>query len=656
MGIYAIEEHFDKITLANNQLREGIIISLDSQKIGNDSRRNYIDKRFNLRGYEIGRKVNVFEEENILANPLLKEQYIYASALLKGYINGEYSLSEVFEVDKLGKFIAIADLLGGHHAMHWNNLRFYYNPITKRLIPIGFDTDSGKKLSWLGGLSLQTGTFYNALKEPILAKEYLKFLEKFSNKEYLENIFENNEKFFKNRISQLHRSFPWSKNLEEYKKNIYYNQDYIKQKLNPIKPLNIYFETLENGNLYLVFENNSYFPIQINNLFLNKRNLNLSKDNLTIPSREISKPYLHKINLNLKDIYKYNNNKISDYSISYRILGTNKLLYSNINNVPFGETKLEEDLLKKKDTLKEFNFINRDDKNKTVLIKKGEWIIDKPLIIPPNYKLTVDKGVNIILEKNGIIISKNGINLMGTKNDPILIKSQNNGLGIFVNNSKSKSYLNNVNFRNLSNPIENALGITGAISFYESDVEIKNCIFENNNSEDSLNIVRSKFLIKDSKFLNTRSDAIDIDFGEGKLENIMFNNIGNDAIDISGTELNADKIIISGAGDKGISIGEGSKLDATNISINNAGIAIASKDGSEVIANSVYIKSSKIGFATYMKKPEYGPAYMNINSNSGSADFDVSNLYLLESQSSFVIDNYRYPVNSENIYKKLYKE
>ena len=105
-----------------------------------------------------------------------------------------------------------------------------------------------------------------------------------------------------------------------------------------------------------------------------------------------------------------------------------------------------------------------------------------------------------------------------------------------------------------------------------------------------------------------------------------------------------------------ISVGENSKVNLKDINGIKSSVGIASKDGSEVTANSVYIKSSKIGFATYMKKPEYGPAYMNINSNSGSADFDVSNLYLLESQSSFVIDNYRYPVNSENIYKKLYKE
>ena len=116
------------------------------------------------------------------------------------------------------------------------------------------------------------------------------------------------------------------------------------------------------------------------------------------------------------------------------------------------------------------------------------------------------------------------------------------------------------------------------------------------------------------------------------------------------------KIIIDGAGDKGISVGERSEFRGENIFIRNALIGIASKDSSEVIADSVSISSTKIGFATYQKKEEFGPSYMNINSNKGTSNFDVSDLYLLENNSSFVIDKYRFPINSENIYEKLYKK
>tara|TARA_B100001989_G_C24545401_1_gene470385 strand:+ start:704 stop:3364 length:2661 start_codon:yes stop_codon:yes gene_type:complete len=656
MGVYAIEEHFDKITIANNRLREGIIIALDENKWWDQTRRKYSEKRLEMKGYEIDRKVKVFDEKKVFDDSSLENQYIYASSILKGYINGKFTLSEVFEIDKLGRFLAIADLLGGHHAMHWNNLRFYYNPITKKLTPLGFDSDSGKKLTTLNGLSLHTGTFYNALKDPKLAKEYLSLLEKFSNQKYLENLFMNNEKYLKNAISQIHRSYPFTNDLRQYKKNIFHNQGFIKQNLDPIEPINIYLDKIDNNFISLTIENNSYFPIEIKNLLFNKKEIYRSEEDLIIPSRDISSTTEHKIILNSKDFNDFNNHNLSNYKVSYKILGTKKLLYSNINKITISnELPIKDNLYIKKDTLNSFNFVFNDEVNKIALIKKGTWIIDKPLIIPSNYMLKVNKGANIIFRNKGIIIAKNGINFLGTENDPISVTAENDGLGIIVKNSKTKSNLKNVIFKNLSNPTEKGLGITGAITFYESDVGIEDCIFENNNSEDYLNIIRSEFLIKNSRFFKTRSDAIDIDFGIGSLENIVFKDIGNDALDISGTKLNAKRILIDGAGDKGISIGESSKFNGDNIAISNVGIGIASKDGSEVTANSVNLKDSKIGFATYIKKPEYGPAYMNINSKSGKTNFNVSNLYLLESKSSFVIGSYRLPVNSKNIYQNLYK-
>ena len=53
------------------------------------------------------------------------------------------------------------------------------------------------------------------------------------------------------------------------------------------------------------------------------------------------------------------------------------------------------------------------------------------------------------------------------------------------------------------------LNLTGAMTFCESDVGL-NKVFSNNKSEDSLNIIRSKFQLNNSKFSNTFSDAIDI--------------------------------------------------------------------------------------------------------------------------------------------------
>ena len=95
----------------------------------------------------------------------------------------------------------------------------------------------------------------------------------------------------------------------------------------------------------------------------------------------------------------------------------------------------------------------------------------------------------------------------------------------------------------------------GAINFYNSLVEIDKCNFKFINSEDALNVISSKFTIKDSFFQENSSDAIDIDFSDGQIENIKLKIIGNDGIDISGSKVNLQKIDLSNIGDKSLSVG-----------------------------------------------------------------------------------------------------
>ena len=58
---------------------------------------------------------------------------------LEAFRSGQKKLSEVIEVEEFARFMAISDLLQCHHASVWKSLRFYYNPITTKLHPIGFD-------------------------------------------------------------------------------------------------------------------------------------------------------------------------------------------------------------------------------------------------------------------------------------------------------------------------------------------------------------------------------------------------------------------------------------------------------------------------------------------------------------------------------------
>ena len=204
-------------------------------------------------------------------------------------------------------------------------------------------------------------------------------------------------------------------------------------------------------------------------------------------------------------------------------------------------------------------------------------------------------------------------------------------------NAKSESNLNYVIFDGLSNPKEERWSVTGAVTFYESPVNINYCSFKNNASEDGLNIIRSKFAIENSLFENIASDAFDGDFTEGTLKNCAFINCINDCIDVSGSEVTVTNVSVEGSGDKGISAGENSRVTASNIKITNAKIALGSKDMSQLIANNVELGKVTIAMAAYQKKPEFGPATIKVQNISMNREM-ISLPYLIENKSTVIVD------------------
>ena len=144
--------------------------------------------------------------------------------------------------------------------------------------------------------------------------------------------------------------------------------------------------------------------------------------------------------------------------------------------------------------------------------------------------------------------------------------------------------------------------LQGALNFYKSDAILNKIEFQNIKSEDAINSYRAKVEINNSKFDDILSDAIDIDFGEGKLSNLFFKNIQNDAIDVSGSSIDIYNITATNCGDKIISVGEKSKINIENLNGYNSFIGIANKDESITTAKNIKLVNVKIGFASYIKK------------------------------------------------------
>ncbi len=341
---------------------------------------------------------------------------------------------------------------------------------------------------------------------------------------------------------------------------------------------------------------------------------------------------------------------IYDLYLGYSMSGIDKTYFSTI--IPYqAKQKIEEDLFRTKSSIENREDIVVNLKEKIISFDKQKIIISSPLIIPSGFEFKVKAGTIIDIVNGGKIISYAPLNFIGTKQDPIKIfSSDEKGQGVLVLSGGMQSELKHVFFNHLTNPKHGYWGITGAVTFYESPVNLKNVSIKNNRCEDALNIVRTTFTMKNCTISDTQSDAFDGDFVTGIISTSTFDNLGNDAIDVSGSDLKISNVQISNAGDKGLSAGEDSQITVSNVNISSSEIGVAGKDLSNVTIKDLKIIDTKLGFTAFQKKPEFGPSNITV---TGLIMEGVETKYLVESSSSLFIDGGKIKT-SKNVKDRMY--
>ncbi|MBU0763374.1 MAG: hypothetical protein KJ607_00915, partial [Bacteroidetes bacterium] len=239
----------------------------------------------------------------------------------------------------------------------------------------------------------------------------------------------------------------------------------------------------------------------------------------------------------------------------------------------------------------------------------GKSSFSTDINLPEGYTVCFDPGAEIDLINGAAFISHAPVIINGTRKEPVIIHSSDcTGQGFTVLQANLGSTITHAVFSNLSSPGRHGWNLTGAVNFYESDVDISNTKFTNNVCEDALNIIRSDFTITGCTFENIFADAFDSDFSTGKIINSVFNNTGNDAMDFSGSIVGVIGCKISNANDKAVSVGEKSISLVKQTEIINSNIALSSKDLSILKVCKTNAVNCNYGLIALIKKPEYGPA------------------------------------------------
>jgi hypothetical protein len=610
LGLYVYEEHFLKHLSEFSKKKEGPIIRFLESGFWDAIQRQYTLGADQDGELLVGSpEIKPFSEGKTFKSPVLAEQYVIAQNLLYQYQYDLKSIEEIFDIDLLAKYYAITDVVGGYHGIAWHNKRYYYNPVTGKLEPIGYDGFSKGGLEHMIGkaflginLSAIRGhkeMYHKLFRDDRFLEKYHQYLEQFSSKAYL-------DKFIKTISTPLYARL---KVIQEEKSDYTFSINYLhKRALNILNTLypnsaSLQIKTVEPGLIAIC--NRHRVPVEIVGT--------MSKVGGVISDLDTAKIIY---TTPFKDIPDYNERITVPQNANflvYRVVGLSKNFYSRINPwpIPEGLSPVQE----LKSTLQENHPAYAYIPGHTNIVFNKNAVVKEPIVIPAGYNITFKPGTKVDIIKGAFILSYSPVQFLGTEEAPITVESSDKSARAFtVIKAKEQSVINYTLFSQLGAFSYKGWNLPGSVNFYESDVDIYHSTFTQNSCEDILNIVRSNFDFQYNTISNTFGDGFDADFCRGTVAHCYFNNTGNDAIDFSTSIVTIRDSKITKAGDKGISMGEQGEAMIVNTIIEDAVIGIASKDLSRTIITNVTLKNCNIGFSAYQKKPEYGHGFIKVHS------------------------------------------
>ena len=302
----------------------------------------------------------------------------------------------------------------------------------------------------------------------------------------------------------------------------------------------------------------------------------------------------------------------SDIEVSFIYRDLNQPSVSKISkvNLSYGES----DSLDFRDSnlAKISKYFKLDSGSKTFFSDNNEMIdILESLIIPEDYSLRLSSGTKITFGADIGLVVKGSLQVQGIKEHVVSLSGRGDdkwGGILVIPNQKSVEidYL----LMDGGSGIINGLNHRGAFTVNNAHVSVKNSIFQNNNSEDALNLVQVSGILDGVTIQNTHSDGLDVDYGNIELTNSSFLNIGAasgaDAVDVSKTKIIISNLEVNNVTDKGVSIGEASKAIIKNANISNALVGLAAKDSSNLMVDIMQLRDIKLADTmAYRKKSHF---------------------------------------------------
>lgn len=626
-GIYAVEENFDEELIANNNRVRGPIIRFNPDLY-------WVDRLNELKGPRptaefttyYAANVEAYREDKVLEDSTQRKYYLKAIACMDALRSKKCSVDQVFDIERLAKFHAIIDLVGGKESIDWSDIKYYFNPVSNRLEPVAYESFTNFPAVKLSGMykyeqpdsSTYHKDWHSALfSNPVFFRAYVKALERISSKAYLDKFFEEEKNELSQNLGILNKEFPYKKFDNSY---YYFDQEMIVKMMNATKAFHAYYKKAEGNRLYLQIGAIESLPMEIKSVQSGKLVWKPAAP-LILPSKQMNAYVDYKE-------YVFEGPPISDslagsLMVNYSLLGASTEKQVNVFPYPHPDVSAIVEEHAKTNTINNFSFLKVDEVNKIIRIEMGKHEILSDLVIPSGYKVIAFSGTILDLKNNAKILSYSPAFFEGDEDEPIVITSTDfTGQGVkFIDapGSKFKSVL-----------IKN---MAASLVFNESKVAFTGCDFLNIKREAALQMIHSEYEINGCSFQNLGSIGIQALFSRGTVWASGFQNCAEAGIETSMGTIRLDDVKMNNV-NKGLNFKAGSQVKGKGISISQASVALTAKNGSMVELSNAIIENSGTGIASINKKGQ-APALTQI---AGLQAKGVKRNYQVENGSRIIVN------------------
>lgn len=603
MGIYAYEEHFGQELLDHNGRVRGPLLRFDPGLFWEQRLRWMEGRSIEVaEGTYQAAAVDPFDGNELARDAEGRHQLEAAVALLDGFRTGRLPASAVFDADKIGRRHALLDLMGGFRSMDWSDVKYYYDPVARRIEPVSYESTAPDRIRRLAGayrfsaaprenMDLHDQLF----SDPGVFAAYVHHLERVARPAYLDSSLTALKGVLDTASATLYREFPY----KELDPSIFRaNQAAIRDLLRIPRVCHAYVQQLQDDSLVLALVPVGALPVRIDSVVLPDGRSIAPQQPVILPCRpegKVGRPVM--LRLHVPGAGELDRTKLS---LRGRVLGAATDRRDPV--IPFAW--LEDGpafAAASVPTVDRFPFIAVDHDARQVLIRPGTWTIAGDLVLPDGYTCLARAPLKLTFTAGARLRGRAALDLRGEADGPIEL----HGARIQLMGNAPPSQLRHVRFQALDGGDARA-----ALVWHGAPVVFTDCSFQGTGGR-MLALSMGRATLERVLFTGGH-DQLRAEHVEMELRDARFDGAGDDALSLRGGVINGRQVRISGAGGIPLKVSVAAQVRLQQLSIAGSRKGIDAVDGARVAVDGGRISAADVAVHAGAGGARLGPVLIEL--------------------------------------------